>query len=142
MPGLQRPCHWPFALTNTMLEGCRKGLWSTANFPLFMCHVVVPRSCDDFKSTIGGERLLVSGNKTFLANWADSSKELFWSPVIRSLYVSTSDRLSVNCSHLHLNIHYQVSKSQPNLAQSISGWRRFKFLQIKDHANFQGGWGW
>ena len=54
--------------------------------------------------------------------------------------VSCSDRLSsVVCLSLFVNFSISSQEPiQPNLAQSILGWRGFKFFQMKDTAFFQG----
>ena len=75
--------------------------------------------------------------------WAESSSELFWSPVVRRLSVHPSVRPSVCLSVCKLFTFSSSSPEplgqfQPNLAQSILGWRGFKFVQMKGRALFQG----
>ena len=74
--------------------------------------------------------------------------ELFSSPELKA-QVSFSDRLSsVVCLSVRPSVcklflfstssQEPLGQFQPNLAQSILGWRGFKFVQMKGHALFQG----
>ena len=61
----------------------------------------------------------------FLLTWAESSSELFWSPfVVVCLSVSKLFLFSTSSQE-------QLGQFQPNLAQSILGWKGFKFVQMK-----------
>ena len=70
-----------------------------------------------------------------IKSWAESSSELFWSPVVRRLSV----RPSV-CKLFTFSSSFPepLSQFQPNLAESILGSRGFKFVQMKGPALFQG----
>ena len=58
---------------------------------------------------------------------------LSWKLKWASDYLLSVHMSVLNFSHFHL-----LDQFQPNLAQSILGWRRFKFVQMKGHALFQG----
>ena len=47
---------------------------------------------------------------------------------------------SVNFSHLIFSRTTPQCQFQPNLAQSILGWKGFEFVQMKDQAFFKGRW--
>ena len=56
--------------------------------------------------------------------------QLFWSPVV--------GRPSIHPSFWYLLFTFSSSSPESILAQSIFGWRGFKFVQMKGHTLFQG----
>ena len=69
--------------------------------------------------------------------------KLSWSPVVHHPSVYLSVRPSACSSVCKLftfssSSQEPLGRFQPNLTQNILGWRGFKFVQMKDHALFQG----
>ena len=71
----------------------------------------------------------------FKLTWAESSSELFWSPVVRRLFVRPSVRQSVNFSHFHLLlqnhwVNFNQSWHKASLGKgdlSLFKWRALSF---------------
>ena len=70
----------------------------------------------------------------FIAHLSWNLKWAFWSPVIRCLSV----RPSVCKLFTFSSSPEPLGQLQPNLVQNISGWRGFKFVQMKGHVLYKG----
>ena len=68
----------------------------------------------------------------FLAHLAIGSSELFWPKFVRCQSLSLLLACCWCCFIVSSSYSEPLSQFQPNLAQSIRGWRRFKFDQMKD----------
>ena len=93
---------------------------------------IVQKNCHSFQKNISSAGVWKKNFFNYFRTWSKGSSELFWSNLsfehrchCRKLFTfSPSPEL--------------LGQFRPNLAQIILGLRGFKFVQIKDHALFQG----
>ena len=114
--------------------------WAQVSFPDHMLSIICLYVSKIFSRTYGPISIKLGSKHpwvtVFLAHLSQGSSELFWSKFVRCCCCRCRRRRKLFT--FSSSSPEPLGQFQPNLAQSILGWRGFKFVQMKGPALFQG----